>query len=140
MPGVEAVGKPQDFEFSRQKVLCFQGSNFSKETFSTASLGAGEARPRHRSEGGNMMQGMLPHMVGAVVLSWVLVGCSIAPQHFGIRPDEPVFTIDRATACQEFVAFAKYTQELQEAYHSRATQNRCWIYASGTTGLGTMAA
>ena len=35
---VEAVGKPQKFEFSREKVLCFQGSNFSKETFSTASL------------------------------------------------------------------------------------------------------
>ena len=36
---VEAVGKPQNFEFSRQKALCFQGSNFQKETFSTASLG-----------------------------------------------------------------------------------------------------
>jgi len=38
---VEAVGKPQNFEFSRQKVLCFQGSIFSKESFSTASLDRG---------------------------------------------------------------------------------------------------
>jgi hypothetical protein len=35
---VEAVGKPQNFAFSRQKVLGFQGSIFSKEPFSTASL------------------------------------------------------------------------------------------------------
>ena len=33
-------GKPQNFEFSRQKALCFQGSNFQKETFSTALLGS----------------------------------------------------------------------------------------------------
>jgi hypothetical protein len=37
--GVEAVEKPQNCAFSRQKVLCFQGSTFSKGTFSTASLG-----------------------------------------------------------------------------------------------------
>jgi hypothetical protein len=36
--GVEVVGIPQNFEFSRQKVLCFQGLNFAKESFSTASL------------------------------------------------------------------------------------------------------
>jgi hypothetical protein len=84
------------------------------------------------------MQGRPLRVVGAVVLSWVVLGCSMGP-YFGIRPDEPVFTVSRATACQEFVVFAKYTQELQEAYHSRATQNRFWIYAAGTTALGTMA-
>jgi hypothetical protein len=35
---VEDVGKPLNFEFPRQKVLYFQGANFSKESFSTASL------------------------------------------------------------------------------------------------------
>ena len=43
-------------------------------------------------------------------------------------------------ACQEFTDYANYTQKLQEAYHSRASQNRFWIYTSGTTALGTMAA
>jgi hypothetical protein len=35
---VEAVGKPPNFDFSRQKVLCFHRANFSKESFSTTSL------------------------------------------------------------------------------------------------------
>ena len=35
---VEAVGKLQNFEFPRQKVLCFQRSDFSKEGFSTATV------------------------------------------------------------------------------------------------------
>ncbi len=37
---VEVVGKPLNFDFSHQKVLCFQGSNFAKVSFSTASLAA----------------------------------------------------------------------------------------------------
>jgi hypothetical protein len=44
----EAVGKPQNFAFSRQKVLGFQGSNFSKEPFSTASLGRCDQAPELR--------------------------------------------------------------------------------------------
>jgi hypothetical protein len=36
---VEAVGKSQNSEFSSQTVLYLQGSNFSKQTFSTASFG-----------------------------------------------------------------------------------------------------
>ncbi len=35
---VEAVGKPQNVEFSHEKALCFQGPNSQKETFFTASL------------------------------------------------------------------------------------------------------
>jgi len=43
------------------------------------------------------------------------------------------------TACTEYVKYANYSKELQEAYLSRATQNRFWIYASGATALGTIA-
>jgi hypothetical protein len=86
--------------------------------------------------------------LGVVVLLLVLVGCTpLTSRHLGIRPDEPIFdenacsqrmaTID---ACYEFKQYEKYTLELEEAYHSRATQNRFWIYASGTTALGTAAA
>jgi hypothetical protein len=42
--GVEAVGKPPNFDFSCEKVLGFQGSIFSKESFSTASLDLSRAK------------------------------------------------------------------------------------------------
>jgi len=78
-------------------------------------------------------------------LVWsVLAGCTtMTPHHLGIRPDEPSFTSagsKRASVCDEFKEYAEYTQRMQEAYHSRASQNRFWIYASGTTALGTAAA
>ncbi len=82
------------------------------------------------------MQGILFRLLTLVVLLWVLAGCSA--YHLGIRPDEPEFTRN-TTVCQEFIDYAKYTQKLQEAYHSRATQNRGWIFVSGTTALGTIA-
>jgi hypothetical protein len=41
---VEVVGKPLEFEFSRQKIRCFQGANFSKESFSTTSLARDKAK------------------------------------------------------------------------------------------------
>lgn len=58
--------------------------------------------------------------------------------HFGIRPDAPPFAID--DPCQQYEQLVNYSQVLQEAYHSRASQNRFWIYAAGTVALGTLAA
>ena len=89
------------------------------------------------------MGGILFRMLTLGALSLLFVGCTMTPRHLGIRPDEPPFHGEdesRSCACEEFTKYAQYTQELQEAYHSRATQNRFWIYASGTTALGTAAA
>ena len=36
-------------------------------------------------------------------------------------------------------AYLNYSRDLQEAYHSRASQNRWWIYVAGTLGLATIA-
>jgi hypothetical protein len=38
--GVEVVGKPLKLEFLHEKVLYFQGADFAKASFSTASLGS----------------------------------------------------------------------------------------------------
>jgi len=83
------------------------------------------------------MQGILLRMMGVIALLGVFAGCS--SQNLGIRPNEPEFMITGTTACKEYVEYANYSKQLQEAYLSRATQNRFWIYASGTTALGTIA-
>ena len=76
---------------------------------------------------------------------FVFLAASEAPlrgdgsEHFGIRPDAPTFS-QEASACSEFEGLVNYSVALQEAYHSRATQNRFWIYAAGTVALGTVAA
>jgi hypothetical protein len=61
-------------------------------------------------------------------------------QHIGIRPDEPKIPPAATMACDVYIEYAAYAQQLQEAYHSRATQNRFWIYAAGIVGLGAAAA
>src|SRR5262245_42172685 len=62
-------------------------------------------------------------------------------QHFGIRPDEPKIVIQsNQRDCSEYLTYVSYSQQLMEAYHSRATQNRGWIYVAGITGLGITAA
>jgi len=81
--------------------------------------------------------GIILRVLGLVVLLCILAGCN-GPR-LGIRPDDPPYDISQAGVCKEFIDYANYTQNLKEAYHSRATQNRSWIYASGTTALGTMA-
>ena len=75
----------------------------------------------------------------------VLTGCTdLCRAHLGIRPDVPTpSTTPNApenAACTQFYSRVEYSQNLQEAYHSRATQNRFWIYAAGTLGLATIAA
>ena len=68
----------------------------------------------------------------------VLSGCALS-HNMGMRPSEPTIQID-ASACAEYKSYADYAQKLQEAYHSRATQNRGWIYVAGILGLGVAAA
>jgi len=88
-------------------------------------------------QGGYGMKGMLTHVVSLIVVALLLTGCA----GLGIRPSEPEYTTGISnTACDEFATYADYTRKLREAYLSRATQNRFWIYASGTTALSTVAA
>jgi hypothetical protein len=67
-----------------------------------------------------------------------LTGCA----SLGIRPDRPDATYGVSTVdpCMRLDAYVNYSRDLQEAYHSRATQNRWWIYVAGTLALATMAA
>jgi hypothetical protein len=80
------------------------------------------------------------------LLALTLAGCAghsrrddTWAQHFGIRPDEPRVETG-ADSCAVYAQHATYAQQLQEAYHSRASQNRFWIYAAGIVGLGAAAA
>jgi len=83
------------------------------------------------------MKGMLTRVVSLAAVALLLTGCA----GLGIRPSEPEYNTDEPKkACGEFAAYADYTRKLREAYLSRATQNRFWIYASGTTALSTVAA
>lgn len=70
-------------------------------------------------------------------------GCASFPAHLGVRPNEPAVPLLDSKGegfCHEYREYAKYAQGLQEAYHSRSTQNRWWIYVAGITGLGVAAA
>lgn len=62
------------------------------------------------------------------------------PRHLGIRPTEPEPTVAATPDCLAYKEYAKYAQQLQEAYHSRSTQNRGWLYVAGILGLGVAAA
>src|SRR5437899_2924519 len=83
-----------------------------------------------------------------VVLGILLAGC--APtfgsdvswgQRLGFRPDEPDISVPTtANACDKFTEYAKYAKQLKEAYRTRTTQNRTWIYVAGITGLAVAAA
>jgi hypothetical protein len=87
----------------------------------------------------------LARAVALILLIGVITGCAtsradLVRSHFGVRPDEPEVKATGNTFCLEYQEYATYAQQLQEAYHSRATQNRWWIYAAGITGLGAAAA
>ena len=74
-----------------------------------------------------------------LVLVGVLSGCGTPMGiHMGIRPTEPKIT--EKLDCDAYTGYAKYAQELQEAYHSRSSQNRAWLYIAAMLGLGVMAA
>src|SRR3954468_18616864 len=90
----------------------------------------------------------LGRLVMLAVLGSLLTGCAsmgfdnpdirFGPR-IGFRPDEPLIT-PRADPCDEYKTFAAYTLNLKEAYRTRTTQNRTWIYVAGLTGLGVAAA
>ena len=92
-----------------------------------------------------------------ILLAGVLIGCSpLMRAHFGMRPDEPELQLpagetppakssasekqEKPDRCKEYGDYSRYAQQLQEAYHSRASQNRWWIYVAAITGLGAAAA
>jgi hypothetical protein len=80
--------------------------------------------------------------MGLFTVMTVLCGCtSVTPRlaNIGIRPDDAQFRAEDSP-CQRFDGLVQYSQDLQEAYHSRASQNRWWIYVAGTLALGTAAA
>src|SRR5262245_3188613 len=78
-------------------------------------------------------------MLVLLALVGVFPGCATFSSHLGIRPSEPT-TETKASPCDEYGSYSKYAQDLQEAYHSRASQNRGWIYVAGILGLGVAAA
>jgi len=90
----------------------------------------------------------LVRTIALILLAGVLIGCSTTSRtdlmraHFGVRPDEPElkFKDGKRDLCAEYEDYTKYAQQLQEAYHSRSTQNRWWIYVAAITGLGAAAA
>ena len=85
-----------------------------------------------------------------LVLAVTATGCA----SIGYRPTEPPVTTIIAPpagspagtppatlkACEEYQGYARYAQQLQEAYHTRASQNRGWIYVAGILGLAVAAA
>jgi hypothetical protein len=94
-------------------------------------------------------------LAALLTLGSVLSGCATPTsrsdlwrEHFGIRPDEPAIQLRSAKdgverivdSCEQYKTYSDYAQQLQEAYHSRATQNRAWIYVAGVLGLGAAAA
>ncbi len=69
----------------------------------------------------------------------VVVGTGCTAANLGIRPDQPPFVVT-ANPCDDYEKLVNYSQDLQEAYHSRASQNRAWIYVAGGLALGAAAA
>ena len=84
----------------------------------------------------------------ALLVVTVLAGCGVFKgdidfgPRIGFRPDSPSFAVqgtgaDSCTALQQYI---RYAENLNEAYRSRATQNRTWIYVAAVVGLGVAAA
>jgi hypothetical protein len=87
----------------------------------------------------NVPRGLAIRGVSLVCIGLILSGCAGTIQHLGIRPNEPPPVV-KESACGEYVKYVEYAQQLQEAYHSRASHNRGWIYVAGVLGLGVVAA
>src|SRR5262245_36659701 len=85
-----------------------------------------------------------------IVLGTILTGCGMlgsfanpdiyVGSRIGLRPDHPVINVLPEDPCVELQKYVVYTVNLKEAYRTRATQNRSWIYVAGITGLGVAAA
>jgi trimeric autotransporter adhesin len=94
-------------------------------------------------------------LLAALPLATILSGCGSFRgdidfgSRIGLRPDAPAFrvqgavqkadenAVDACTALQEYI---KYAENVKEAYRTRATQNRTWIYVAAVTGLAVAAA
>ncbi len=77
-----------------------------------------------------------------LLLACAITGCASVRANMGVRPGEPAMGASRTPEeqCTEYQQYATYAQQLQEAYHARASQNRWWIYVAAITGLGVAAA
>jgi hypothetical protein len=95
-----------------------------------------------------------------IVLAATLTGCGSFTNkdigwgpRIGFRPDEPTFKVLTAkekakpteskietAPCDLLNEYLVYGLNLKEAYRTRATQNRSWIYVAAITGLGVAAA
>ena len=82
------------------------------------------------------------------VLGAILTGCGTFSNpdisfgsRIGFRPDDPQFKLSSPSdSCTRLTAYIAYAVDLKEAYRTRATQNRTWLYVAGIVGLGVAAA
>jgi hypothetical protein len=82
------------------------------------------------------------------VLGAILTGCGTFSNpdisfgsRIGFRPDDPQFKLGSPTdSCTRLTDYIAYAVDLKEAYRTRATQNRTWLYVAGIVGLGVAAA
>jgi hypothetical protein len=85
-----------------------------------------------------------------IALGTILTGCGLLGSftnpdisrgsRIGLRPDAPVINVAPEDPCAELRKYVAYAVDLKEAYRTRATQNRSWVYVAGITGLGVAAA
>jgi hypothetical protein len=87
------------------------------------------------------------HLLMGGVLVTVLTGCATFNtkdlswgSRMGVRPDAPAIEdLMKAAPCDRFSKYTQYAKDLEEAYRTRGTQNRAWIYVAALTGLAVAA-
>jgi hypothetical protein len=95
--------------------------------------------------------GWSARLLALFVLGTILTGCGTFSNsgisfgsRIGLRPDDPQFIVPSPTdlpdSCTRLTAYIAYAVDLKEAYRTRATQNRTWLYVAGIVGLGVAAA
>lgn len=95
--------------------------------------------------------GWSPRLLTLFVLGAILTGCGTFSNsdisfgsRIGFRPDDPQIRVKlnaSPDSCEEQLnAYIAYAVDLKEAYRTRATQNRSWLYVAGIVGLGVAAA
>ena len=85
-----------------------------------------------------------------MALGMILTGCGTLGSfnnpnislgsRIGLRPDDAVINVMPANTCDELTRYVAYAVDLKEAYRTRTTQNRMWLYVGGVTGLAVAAA
>jgi len=87
------------------------------------------------------------HLLIGGVLVTVLTGCATFNtkdlswgSRMGVRPDAPAIEdLMKSAPCDRFSKYTQYAKDLEEAYRTRGTQNRAWIYVAALTGLAVAA-